>query len=441
MSYLNRIISDGVSRRGVSPYRKTGGLRSPALETSFLDNRDDLDEQNNFENRSEDNPQKFEIQNKSDLGGESTELDLAERLNRVQVERLQRQLGVRDVPCSDESQMRSRLGGDSEEQLHDISVNGSSIVRKRKSSAENEREKVSGSEFVESSFDVSDSDENVTLGRSDSNGSFYDRKVELNMDQINDRESKSSIEVDDINLRSNQGQRTLPGLNRENANSDRDDPFLSERTTEDFIQSYISSKTNENKKANLGIANLEVKKSHIKQIKDSSNKSTKVDGSHNEIQHREDLDMERIYSELRTAVNILSKDERIQKEEQNKEGNDDFVQKKIRSLRAEKRQKDLFGDRDLPSSEEEKKSRIHETQNLQRKSEIKSKENKRKNKASKSAADSSNSPLQPKVTIGQIDVVITAPESQEKTGYSDNASNSRSAFGGGNSSRSYLRRI
>ncbi|THB72174.1 MAG: hypothetical protein D6B28_06015, partial [Gammaproteobacteria bacterium] len=63
--------------------------------------------------------------------------DLGAELHRVQVERLHMQSRARlNVPCSEESQVINREGGDSKEHLHDDNVNRSSIDQKQRSDAE-----------------------------------------------------------------------------------------------------------------------------------------------------------------------------------------------------------------------------------------------------------------------------------------------------------------
>lgn len=353
--------------------REGQNLENGNLQSSKLSN------QNIQTNTPEVEGEEFNFADEQSIEDE-LEIDLAAQLHSVQVERsLKTRSGVRDnVPCSEESQMISREGGDSDEHLHEINVNKSSIDRKLKSGAENDRDYMSDSEFFESSSVGRECDK-ILHNRYNSDKSFYDRKVELTKSQINQRESKTSIDEEDINLRDSQGQRTQP---------------------ERYTKGSRLAKQN---------------------ASDEGNKS---------------IDMTSIFSELESAVSALSADSHSNKPNQSKNRYKSPSQKA--KSEAETQIEDLF---ELNGKNQLGSRSTNNSRNVN-------------NRAQKQSNKSQANPLQPKVSIGQIDVIVNAaPEAKsESTGSGSSAnpfssasssqSSSNSSFSSSTgSSKYYTRRI
>ncbi len=350
--------------------REVKSLPNDNLQSSKLSNQDDTPEVEGEE---------FNFADEQSIE-DNLEIDLAAQLHRVQVERsLKTRSRVRDnVPCSEESQMINPKGGDSDEHLHEIIVNKSSIDRKQMSDAENARDYKSDSEFIESSSVERECDKNFHNSRNISDESFYDRKVELTKSQINERESRTSTGVEDINLRNSQGQRTLPGR------------------LENGPEHYTNGSR--------------------------ANKNSENGGDKNSI------DMTSIFSELESAVSALSSASTSSKP------NDRYrpASQKAKS-EAETQIEDLFelnGKKQLGSKRSNNRAQ------------------KLKNKPQSESSSSKANLLQPKVSIGQIDVIVTAaPESKsESTGASSSANpfssaSSNQSNSSSYSSKNYTRRI
>lgn len=330
------------------------------------------------------------------------QIDLAAQLHSVQVERsLKTRSRVRDnVPCSEESQMISPKGGDSDEHLHEFNVNKSSIDRTLKYGAENDRDYMSDSEFFESSSVGRECDK-ILHNRYNSDKSFYDRKVELTKSQINQRESKTSIDEEDINLRDSQGQRTQPERYTKGP----------ERYTKG---SELLSKQNTNK---------------------SNGNKSNGNFSKDRGEDKKSIDMTSIFSELESAVSALSADSLSNKPSQSKNRYRPASQKA--KSEAETQIEDLFelnGKKQLGSKRSNNRAQ------------------KLKNKPQGENRSSKANQLQPKVSIGHIDVIVTAapePKSESannfssasssqssNSSFSSNASSSKSG-----SSKYYTRRI
>ncbi len=317
------------------------------------------------------------------------QIDLAAELHSVQVERsLKTRSRVRDnVPCSEESQMINPKGGGSDEHLHEINVNKSSIDRKLKYGAENDRDYMSDSEFFESSSVGRECDK-ILHNRYNSDKSFYDRKVELTKSQINQRESKTSIDEEGINLRDSQGQRTQPGRLENGPERYTRGPERLEKSSERLSKKH---------------ANGEGEKS---------------------------IDMTSIFSELESAVSALSSDSKQSKNRYRPSNQKEKSE-------AETQIEDLFelnGRKQLGSKRSNNRAQ------------------KLKNKPQGENRSSKANQLQPKVSIGHIDVIVTAapePKSESanhfssasssqssNSSFSSNASSSKSG-----SSKYYTRRI
>ncbi len=348
--------------------REAKSLSNDNLSSSKLSNQDDTPEVEGEE---------FNFADEQSIE-DNLEIDLAAQLHRVQVERsLKTRSRVRDnVPCSEESQMINPKGGDSEEHLHEIIVNKSSIDRKQMSDAENARDYKSDSEFIESSSVERECDKNFHNSRNISDESFYDRKVELTKSQINERESRTSTDVEDINLRNSQGLRTLPGRYTEGP----------ERYTKGPEHNTKGSRANKSSESAEG---------------------------------KNSIDMTSIFSELESAVSALSSASTSSKP------NDRYrpASQKAKS-EAETQIEDLFelnGKKQLGSKRSNNRAQ------------------KLKNKPQSENRTSKANLLQPKVSIGQIDVIVTAaPESKsESTGASSSANPFSSAPSNQSNSSSY----
>ncbi len=364
--------------------REAKSLSNDNFQSSKLSNQDDTPEVEGEE---------FNFADEQSIE-DNLEIDLAAQLHRVQVERsLKTRSRVRDnVPCSEESQMINPKGGDSDEHLHEIIVNKSSIDRKQMSDAENARDYKSDSEFIESSSVERECDKNFHNSRNISDESFYDRKVELTKSQINERESRTSTDVEDINLRNSQGLRTLPGRYTEGPERYTKGPGRLENWSEHYTKGYRANKNSES------------------------------------AEGKNSIDMTSIFSELESAVSALSSASTSSKP------NDRYrsASQKAKS-EAETQIEDLFelnGKKQLGSKRSNNRAQ------------------KLKNKPQSESSSSKANLLQPKVSIGQIDVIVTsAPESKsESTGASSSANpfssaSSNQSNSSSYSSKNYTRRI
>ncbi len=384
-SKQNRLIGNDFAAEDNAPFGKTESFSKEYSENNYGVDQEQLETQvaSKVENKINEFNTVAEANVDLDVH-EDDQFDLAAELHRVQVERLQTQSRARsNVPCSEESQVISQLGGDSEEHLHYEDVNRSSIDWKLKSGAENVREKKSGSEFFESSSDVREFDEDVNNSRFDSDRSFYDREVELDMSRINKRESRSSTNVEDVNLRNSQGQRARP----ERLNNQVDSLEKVFEETDSRLQNALGSKNKLGKIPN-------------------QNKTDAVDTGF--------VDMDQIYSELKASADILATEiANIGSEDDSASLNANPATAKTKNRYRLKSRQATNPNHDVPNS-----------------------------------IPSKNATIQPKVTIGQIDVIVTAA-SDPKTDVVDaryNSSLEGSTFSNNSifssrSSRNYSRRI
>ncbi len=384
-THIPRFSNKSAESNGAhSLMREAKSLPNDNLQSSKLSNQDDTPEVEGEE---------FNFADEQSIE-DNLEIDLAAQLHRVQVERsLKTRSRVRDnVPCSEESQMISPKGGDSDEHLHEIIVNKSSIDRKQKSDAENARDYKSDSEFIESSSVERECDKNFHNSRNISGESFYDRKVELTKSQINERESRTSTDVEDINLRNSQGQRTLPGRYTEGPERYTKGPGRLENGPERYTKGpehYTNGpRTNKNSESGEG---------------------------------KNSIDMTSIFSELESAVSALSS----ASTSTSSKPNDRYrpPSQKAKS-EAETQIEDLFelnGKKQLGSQRSNNRAQ------------------KLKNKPQGENRTSKANLLQPKVSIGQIDVIVNAaPESKsESTGASSSANPFSSAPSNQSNSSSY----
>ena len=357
----------------------------------------------------------------------SDDIDLAAELHRVQAERLHMQSRARsNVPCSEESQVINREGGDSEEHLHDDNVNRSSIDQKQKSDAEKVRDRMFDSEFFESSSDVREFDEDVNNSRYDSDESFYDRKVELNSNQISSRESRSSTEVEDINLRNSQGQRAQPErLQPEPLTNKAQLNIFKDAISE--LEEPADQKPKHHDTENLSFENSLDANQTILANSSKKEKTNKINSN--------SADINQLYSELRSAVDILSTDTNNSGNKDNQFAENSEQSNYLRSI----------------NENISPVKNSHEKSSLKNRSKPNLKQNRKQDLPNSNAQK--NERLQPevtpKVTIGQIDVIVTAaPDANtdaveaRSSGFSNSSfSNSGFSTNSSSSSKSYSRRI